>query len=156
MVAAEPRWLGLSQPDLHEWIPRLEVDMGTHSEIDVVVIGVGTRGEDPSLDVLDAPRARSHRGPLGVRGRSGQARLAGPRTVAVGDEVIAARRGVVIATGSQPAIQPIPGLVQVDYWTTRDVIIATELSDVGRAWGRRSGMRAGSAPGTVRCRCHDR
>lgn len=29
--------------------------MGTHSEVDVVVIGVGTRGEDPSLHVLDAP-----------------------------------------------------------------------------------------------------
>jgi len=43
--------------------------------------------------------------------------------------MIAARRGVVIATGSQPAIPPISGLVEVDYWTTHDVISATELPD---------------------------
>jgi pyruvate/2-oxoglutarate dehydrogenase complex dihydrolipoamide dehydrogenase (E3) component len=52
----------------------------------------------------------------------GRGVLTGPRTVAVGGERFTARRGVVIATGSQPAIPPIPGLAEVDYWTTHDVI----------------------------------
>ncbi len=33
----------------------------------------------------------------------------------------------MIATGSQPLIPPIPGLADVDYWTTHDVIAAKEL-----------------------------
>ncbi|MDX1615227.1 MAG: NAD(P)/FAD-dependent oxidoreductase [Candidatus Promineifilaceae bacterium] len=52
----------------------------------------------------------------------GWGRLTGPNTVAVGDDIFRARRGIVIATGSKPAIPPIPGLDQVDYWTTHDVI----------------------------------
>jgi pyruvate/2-oxoglutarate dehydrogenase complex dihydrolipoamide dehydrogenase (E3) component len=52
----------------------------------------------------------------------GRGRLTGPRTVAVGDERFKARRGIVIATGSKPAIPPIPGLAGVDFWTTHDVI----------------------------------
>ena len=52
----------------------------------------------------------------------GRGRLSGPRTVTVGDERITARKGIVIATGSKPAIPPIPGLEDVDYWTTHDVI----------------------------------
>lgn len=38
-----------------------------------------------------------------------------------------ARRGIVIATGSQPLIPPIPGLDGVDYWTTHDVIAMEEV-----------------------------
>ena len=52
----------------------------------------------------------------------GRGRLNGPRSVTAGDETFTARRGVVIATGSQPAIPPIPGLAEVDFWTTHDVI----------------------------------
>ena len=57
----------------------------------------------------------------------GRGVLTGPRTVTVGDESFTARRGVVIATGSKPAIPPIPGLDEVDYWTTHDVIQAERL-----------------------------
>jgi pyruvate/2-oxoglutarate dehydrogenase complex dihydrolipoamide dehydrogenase (E3) component len=57
----------------------------------------------------------------------GYGRLKGPRTVDVGDRSFTARRGVVIATGSRPAIPPIPGLAEVDYWTTHDVIQAERL-----------------------------
>jgi pyruvate/2-oxoglutarate dehydrogenase complex dihydrolipoamide dehydrogenase (E3) component len=52
----------------------------------------------------------------------GRGQLTGPRTVSVGDESFTTRRGVVIATGSKPAIPPIHGLEQVDYWTTHEVI----------------------------------
>ncbi len=57
----------------------------------------------------------------------GRGRLTGPRTVTVGDESFTARRGIVIATGSQPVIPPIPGLAEVDYWSTHDVIQAQKL-----------------------------
>ncbi|MFW5941794.1 MAG: dihydrolipoyl dehydrogenase family protein [Chloroflexota bacterium] len=59
----------------------------------------------------------------------GRGRLVGPATVAVGEERFTARRGVVIATGSKPAIPPIPGLEAVDYWTTHDVIEAETLPE---------------------------
>jgi pyruvate/2-oxoglutarate dehydrogenase complex dihydrolipoamide dehydrogenase (E3) component len=54
----------------------------------------------------------------------GYGKVIGPRTVAVGDETITARLGIVIATGSKPAIPPIPGLAEVDFWTTHDMIAA--------------------------------
>jgi pyruvate/2-oxoglutarate dehydrogenase complex dihydrolipoamide dehydrogenase (E3) component len=59
----------------------------------------------------------------------GYGRLAGPRTVTVGDKDFTAQRGVVIATGSKPAIPPIPGLDSADYWTTRDVIKVEKLPE---------------------------
>lgn len=171
--------------------------MGVQSETDVVVLGVGTSGEDLALQLLDAgldvvgieanlvggecpywaclPTKRMIRmgnllaearradgasghgtvtpdwdlvaaqvrdeitggwddsygiarfGQRGGRLIKGRGRLAGPRTVMVEDETIVARRGVVIATGSQPAAPPIPGLDTVDYWTTHDVIGAEVL-----------------------------
>jgi pyruvate/2-oxoglutarate dehydrogenase complex dihydrolipoamide dehydrogenase (E3) component len=57
----------------------------------------------------------------------GRGRLSGPDTVVVNGQTIRARRGIVIATGSQPAIPPIPGLAEVDYWTSHDVIRAESL-----------------------------
>jgi pyruvate/2-oxoglutarate dehydrogenase complex dihydrolipoamide dehydrogenase (E3) component len=57
----------------------------------------------------------------------GYGRLSGPRTVTVGDESFTARIGIVIATGSKPAIPPIPGLAEVDYWTTHDVMQVESL-----------------------------
>jgi pyruvate/2-oxoglutarate dehydrogenase complex dihydrolipoamide dehydrogenase (E3) component len=59
----------------------------------------------------------------------GRGRLIGPRTVVAGEQTITARRGIVIATGSQPAIPPIPGLAAVDYWTSHDVIKAETLPE---------------------------
>src|SRR3989337_540042 len=49
------------------------------------------------------------------------------RTVAVGDRTFPAGRAIVLATGTEPAIPPIPGLADVPYWTNRDVVEAKEL-----------------------------
>jgi pyruvate/2-oxoglutarate dehydrogenase complex dihydrolipoamide dehydrogenase (E3) component len=57
----------------------------------------------------------------------GTARLAGPGRVEVGDEVLEAGRAVVIATGTRPAIPPIPGLDTIEAWTNRDAVSAREL-----------------------------
>ena len=59
-----------------------------------------------------------------IRGRG---RLTGPKTVTVNGTTYDAGIGVVIATGSRPFIPPIPGLSDVDYWTTHEAISVEEL-----------------------------
>ena len=54
-----------------------------------------------------------------VRGRG---TLAGPRRVRVGDDEYAARRGVVLATGTVPVAPPIEGLAGTPYWTNREAV----------------------------------
>src|SRR5215203_2601488 len=46
----------------------------------------------------------------------GHARLDGERRVRVDDEVLEARRAVVVATGSWPVVPPIPGLAEARPW----------------------------------------
>jgi dihydrolipoamide dehydrogenase len=50
----------------------------------------------------------------------GHGRLEAERVVRVGDELLRARRAVVIATGSVPAMPPIPGLAGARPWTNRE------------------------------------
>jgi pyruvate/2-oxoglutarate dehydrogenase complex dihydrolipoamide dehydrogenase (E3) component len=59
-----------------------------------------------------------------VRGRG---RLIGPGQVAVGDQVFEARRGVVLATGGQPAVPPVDGLAGTPFWTNQDAVRTTEV-----------------------------
>jgi pyruvate/2-oxoglutarate dehydrogenase complex dihydrolipoamide dehydrogenase (E3) component len=69
------------------------------------------------------------KGGVFVRGRG---RLAGPRDVVVttpdGDEVtVSAARAVVVATGSAPAVPPIPGLAGTPFWTNHEVVESASL-----------------------------
>ncbi len=59
----------------------------------------------------------------------GYGRITAPGEVAVGGEVLRARRGIVIATGTGPAIPPIPGLVGTPYWTNHEAIEAEQLPE---------------------------
>ena len=61
-----------------------------------------------------------------VRGRG---QLDGPGRVAVGEETYAARLGVVLATGTSPAIPPVPGLAEAAPWTNRDVFKIREVPE---------------------------
>jgi pyruvate/2-oxoglutarate dehydrogenase complex dihydrolipoamide dehydrogenase (E3) component len=61
-----------------------------------------------------------------VRGRG---RLVGPAAVDVDGERYEARRAVVLATGTVPAIPPIAGLSETPYWTNREAIEAKMLPD---------------------------
>ena len=74
----------------------------------------------------------SHSRPLeeaGVRLVRGHGRLAGPGRVRVetgsGTEQYAARLGVVVNTGTSPAVPEIDGLAGTPYWTNRDVMRLT-------------------------------
>ena len=54
----------------------------------------------------------------------GSGQIVGPAEVVVGGRRLAARKGLVIATGTQPAIPSIDGLPGVPYWTNREAVEA--------------------------------
>ncbi len=54
----------------------------------------------------------------------GQARLTGPKTVAVSGTEVRARHAVAVATGTDALIPPIPGLAEARPWTSREVTSA--------------------------------
>jgi pyruvate/2-oxoglutarate dehydrogenase complex dihydrolipoamide dehydrogenase (E3) component len=100
----------------------------------------GVRRGRPPLDVPAALRRRDEvihglddSGQLpwleerGVKLMRGQGRLEGERRVRVGDEVLRARRAVVIATGSGPLLPPIPGLAEAVPWTNREATTAKRV-----------------------------
>src|SRR5829696_3993241 len=63
----------------------------------------------------------------GIEVLRGSARLAGPRRVDVGEETFSAEH-VVIATGSDAVVPPLPGLRELDgVWTNREATALTEL-----------------------------
>jgi pyruvate/2-oxoglutarate dehydrogenase complex dihydrolipoamide dehydrogenase (E3) component len=63
----------------------------------------------------------------GARFVRGHARLVGTRTVETGGARYVARRGVVLNTGTEPAVPPIDGLADTPYWTNRDAVRAETL-----------------------------
>jgi dihydrolipoamide dehydrogenase len=54
----------------------------------------------------------------------GHGRLDGERRVRVGDDVLVARRAVVVATGSAATIPPVPGLAEAGPWTNVEATTA--------------------------------
>ncbi len=63
----------------------------------------------------------------------GHGKITGPGQVTVdsaeGTRVLAARRGIVIDTGTQPAIPPLAGLAGTPYWTNREIVQAEEVPE---------------------------
>lgn len=64
----------------------------------------------------------------------GHGRLVGPRSVEVTEPdgsttVLTARSAVTIATGSEPLIPDIPGLADVEYWTSRDATSVQKIPE---------------------------
>jgi pyruvate/2-oxoglutarate dehydrogenase complex dihydrolipoamide dehydrogenase (E3) component len=57
----------------------------------------------------------------------GKGKLTGPGKVSVGGTAYEATRAIVIATGTSPAIPPIPGLNEVPYWTNREAVKVEQL-----------------------------
>lgn len=86
---------------------------------------VARRVRDATADWNDEVAVERHekKGETFLRG---EARLVGPRTVEVEGLSYSARRGIVLATGTEPAVPPVEGLSEVDFWTNRDAIEAKE------------------------------
>ncbi|MEU4428316.1 NAD(P)/FAD-dependent oxidoreductase [Actinoplanes sp. NPDC024001] len=59
----------------------------------------------------------------------GWGRLAGERRVAVGDEIIEARRAVILAGGTRAALPPVAGLAEVRPWTNREATTAQRIPE---------------------------
>jgi len=59
----------------------------------------------------------------------GHAEIVGERRVRIGEEELTARRAVVVATGSGPAMPPIDGLADVGAWSNREVTTAKAVPE---------------------------
>ncbi len=74
----------------------------------------------------DAVAADRFTGKGGILVR-GHGRITAPGEVTValatgGDQVLRARRGIVLAAGTAPAVPPIPGLAGTPFWTNREAV----------------------------------
>jgi pyruvate/2-oxoglutarate dehydrogenase complex dihydrolipoamide dehydrogenase (E3) component len=85
---------------------------------------VARRIRDEATDTWDDKAAVDRFTGKGGRFVRGSGRLVAPGTVAVGDLVFEARRGVVLATGTEPAVPPVPGLADTPLWTNREAVQA--------------------------------
>lgn len=106
--------------DLLEEARRVNVMAGTATVTPKYTI-VADRIRDEATDNWDDTVAVDRfvgKGGTFVRGRGV---FDGPGRVKVGEDVYVARRGVVLATGTSPAIPPVPGLADAQPWTNRDV-----------------------------------
>lgn len=92
---------------------------------------VADRIRDEATDDWDDTVAVDRLVAAGVRFERGHGRLDGPGVVVVGDgddeRVFRARRGVVLNTGTEPAVPPIPGLAGTPFWTNRDAVRVRDL-----------------------------
>lgn len=79
----------------------------------------------------------------------GWGKITGPRVVEVEGTAISAKRGILVATGSQPMIPPIPGLAEVEYWTNHE---AVELENLPASLAILGGGPVGSELGQVLAR----
>jgi len=57
----------------------------------------------------------------------GSATITGPRSVEVDGTIYEASRGLVIASGAQPAVPPVPGIEDIEYWTNHEATEADTL-----------------------------
>jgi pyruvate/2-oxoglutarate dehydrogenase complex dihydrolipoamide dehydrogenase (E3) component len=65
----------------------------------------------------------------GIALHRGWGRLDGEKRVVVGDETLEARRAVILAGGTMPAIPPIDGLADARPWTNREATTARAVPD---------------------------
>jgi dihydrolipoamide dehydrogenase len=84
-----------------------------------LAVGAVLRRRDEVIHNLDDSSQLPWLEERGVEIVRGHGRLAGERTVRVGDDELVARRAVVVATGSEALIPPIDGLREAEPWTNR-------------------------------------
>ncbi len=88
---------------------------------------VATRIRDEATDDWDDKVAVERFESKGGRFIRGAGHIVAPDVVAVGDRQFRALKAVVIATGTTPAVPPIPGLKDTPFWTNHNAIEAKEL-----------------------------
>jgi pyruvate/2-oxoglutarate dehydrogenase complex dihydrolipoamide dehydrogenase (E3) component len=88
---------------------------------------VARRIRDEATDNWDDRTAVERFEADGGRFVRGEGRFEGPGLVSVDGTTFEVSRAVVVATGTRPAIPPVPGLDQVDYWTNRGAVKTEEV-----------------------------
>ncbi len=100
-----------------------------HAELTADFAPVARRIREEATADWDDTAAADRLAAAGARLVRGHGRLAGHRTVEVetsdGVERVVASRGVVLNTGTTPAVPPIDGLADTPFWTNRDALKAT-------------------------------
>src|SRR5256885_16912160 len=90
---------------------------------------VAQRIRDVATDNWDdrvAVERFEHKGGHFVRGAG---KLAGPGKVSVDGTTYEASRAIVIATGTSPAVPPIPGRARVKHWRNREAVKVEQLPE---------------------------
>src|SRR5579859_53589 len=106
-------------------IPGLAGTADVHPDWAPVAARIRDEATDNWDDKVSADRFTGKGGHL-VRGH---ATITGPAEVTVGDRVFRARRGIVINTGTDPAVPPIQGLAGTPYWTNREILKAEQVPE---------------------------
>jgi pyruvate/2-oxoglutarate dehydrogenase complex dihydrolipoamide dehydrogenase (E3) component len=88
---------------------------------------VAKRIRDEATDNWDDAVAVKRFEDKGGRFVRGHGRVTAPGEVTVGEQVFRARRGIVLNTGSRPAVPPIPGLAGTPFWTNHEAIETAEV-----------------------------
>lgn len=90
---------------------------------------VARRIRDEATDDWDDAVAVKRLEDAGATFARGHGVISAPGQVTVGETTYAARKGIVLNTGTAPSAPPIDGLDDVEYWTNRDVVRLTELPE---------------------------
>lgn len=88
---------------------------------------VARRIRDEATDDWDDRVAVERFEAKGGRFIRGSGRILAPGRVLAGEREIEVARAVVVATGTRPAVPPVPGLADIAYWTNRHALEAKEL-----------------------------
>ena len=91
--------------------------------------GVVLSRRDEVIHSLDDSGQEEWLDKKGVELVRGHARLDGERRVRVGDDVLVARKAVVLATGTGSLIPPIDGLADAKPWTNREATTAKAVPE---------------------------
>lgn len=114
--------------DLLQEARRVNVMAGTSTVVPDYHI-VADRIRDEATDDWDdgaAVKRFVDKGGIFVRG---EGRLQGTRRVVVGDDVYLASRGVVLATGTSPALPPVQGLADARPMTNREIVKIRDIPE---------------------------
>ncbi|WGX99348.1 NAD(P)/FAD-dependent oxidoreductase [Nocardioides sp. L-11A] len=105
--------------------------LGGTAEVHADWTTVADRIRDEATDDWDDAVAVERLERAGARFVRGHGRLAGSGRVVIatetGDQEVVVRRGVVLNTGTEPAVPPVEGLAGTPYWTNRDAVRLREL-----------------------------
>jgi pyruvate/2-oxoglutarate dehydrogenase complex dihydrolipoamide dehydrogenase (E3) component len=106
-------------------VPRLAGQVDLRPDFAPVAHRIRAEATDDWDDAVAVARFEK----AGGRFLRGRAVIEAPGRVRVDDEVVRARRGVVVATGSAPVRPPISGLAEAGYWTNREAVAATRAPE---------------------------